>query len=400
LRAGCAHVPLKEVAAINPRLTEPPRADEAVSFVPMAELLAAEARTTAGELRRFSELSNGYSQFRRDDVLVAKITPCFENGKIGRATIGTAIGAGSTEFHVIRPDPRRLDTSYALHFIRRSDVRQRGILRMTGSAGQRRVPASFLEALKIPLPPLDEQQRIAQVLNAASQVRAKRISSIELLDALRDAVFLTMMLPAPTSWPLIPVSDLIDGSRGGIRTGPFGSQLLHSEFVDAGVAVLGIDNAVTNEFRRSAQRYISDAKYQQLRRYTVNPRDVLITIMGTCGRAAVVPDDIGLAINTKHLCCISLDESKCLPSFLHAYFLRHPLSQRYLLLRARGAIMAGLNMRIIKDLPVLLPPIEIQARLEAQFAGIDRMREKMIMHNRQLEALFDCLEHRAFSGEL
>jgi type I restriction enzyme S subunit len=174
--------------------------------------------------------------------------------------------------------------------------------------------------------------------------------------------------------------------------------------VDDGIAVLGIDNAVANEFRWDKRRYITEAKYQDLARYRVYPGDVLITIMGTCGRCAVVPDDIPLAINTKHLCCITLDQQACLPEYLHRYFLHDPSAQAYLTAQAKGSIMAGLNMGIISAMPVRLPPLDQQAAIVERFDRLQAECDRLVdVQNSKLAALDELkqsLLHQAFTGAL
>jgi type I restriction enzyme S subunit len=265
---------------------------------------------------------------------------------------------------------------------------------------QAAVSRDALLSMRVPLPPLPEQRRIAEVLDRAEALRAKRRAALAQLDTLTQSIFLDMFGdPEAKTWGMTTVAELAHSGPGSIRTGPFGSQLLHGEFVDRGIAVLGIDNVVRNEFRWGERRFISEDKYRQLKRYTVRPGDALITIMGTCGRCAIVPDDIPVAINTKHLCCITLDQRKCLPVFLHAYFLRHPLARRYLEHTAKGAIMAGLNMEIIKAMPIPVPPVELQHEFGRRVAAVDQAKAGHQASLAEFDSLFASLQDRAFRGE-
>jgi type I restriction enzyme S subunit len=279
---------------------------------------------------------------------------------------------------------------------------------ITGAA-QPKLNQKALNSIPIPAPPLPEQQRIVGLLDEAfagiATAKANAEKNLQNARALFNSGFSALSSPSEQrSWVKTTVADIAAPKKWAIRTGPFGSQLLHSEFVDEGIAVLGIDNAVANEFRWGKSRFITTEKYQQLQRYRVYPGDVLITNMGTCGRCAIVPDDIPTAINTKHLCCTTLDRSKCLPGYLHAYYLHHPVAQTFLANRAKGSIMAGLNMGLIKELPVLLPPLKRQKELVEAFSSLREETQRLAsLYERKLaalDALKKSLLHQAFIGEL
>lgn len=261
--------------------------------------------------------------------------------------------------------------------------------------------AKHLNTIKIPVPPLETQQKIVSILEKAEETKKLRARADELTQKLLQSVFIEMFdgLHA-NDWSVTTVEEVVHPNKGSMRTGPFGSQLLHSEFVEEGIAVLGIDNAVKNDFEWGKRRFISESKYEELKRYTVYPGDVVITIMGTCGRCAIVPDDIPLSINTKHLCCITLNQEKCLPIYLHGYFLQHPIARHYLLSKANGAIMDGLNMKIIKDMPIIIPPIELQKKYGTIVQKINETKQTQQQSSLEINNLFDVLMQKAFTGEL
>ena len=204
---------LNTIADVNPRLTDSLKDDTTVSFIPMSAVTAETATTSLGENRSYSEVSKGFTSFLNGDILVAKITPCFENGKIAQATLSHPIGFGSTEFHVVRPQVGKTDARYLLHYLRQDRIRQDGAQKMTGSAGQRRVPEHFLAGLVVPYPPLPEQRRIADVLDRAEALRAKRRAALAQLDTLTQAIFIDMFgdpVANEKHWPLELLDALAD----------------------------------------------------------------------------------------------------------------------------------------------------------------------------------------------
>ena len=256
--------------------------------------------------------------------------------------------------------------------------------------------------IKILLPPIAEQKRIAAIAQKCDRLRRTRRYTQQLSDTYLQTVFLQMFAETESrNWDLSNLEDLVKGGKNTIRTGPFGSQLLHEEFkLEGDVAVLGIDNVVQNSFAWDKKRFITSQKYQELKRYTVYPGDVLITIMGTCGRCVVAPQNIPLAINTKHLCRITLDQKRCLPTYLQHFFLRHPSALRQLGVSERGAVMPGLNMGLIKELVIPLPPLPLQEKFAQIVQRFERLRAQQREADRQAEHLFQTVLHRAFRGEL
>lgn len=172
-------VKLGEVCDLNPRRDKMISGETMISFIEMKSLLENGSVLPVKTLAK--QYLKGFSPFRNRDVLVAKITPCFQNNKIGLAEIGTDFGFGTTEFHVLRVHEKQLLPEYLTLFLRRQCVLIAGEASMTGSGGQRRVPKSFFENLQIPLPPLEEQKRIAEILGGVAEAIQKTTYEIRLI---------------------------------------------------------------------------------------------------------------------------------------------------------------------------------------------------------------------------
>ncbi len=264
--------------------------------------------------------------------------------------------------------------------------------------------ATIVRNLEMQLPPLDDQIRIAHLLSKIEGLITQRKRHLQQLDDLLKSVFMEMFgpqTPGYADWLLVEIKDLAAKHKGAMRTGPFGSHLLHSEFTTQGdVVVLGIDNAVQNRFAWGERRFITSEKYKELESYRIYPQDVIVTIMGTIGRSAVIPDDIPLAINTKHLAAITLNKEVANPLFVSYSIHSSPFILNQFKNKNRGAIMSGLNLGLIKETKLKLPPIEFQNRFASIHQKIDEIKNRYQQSLINMKALYGALSQKAFKSEL
>ena len=165
-------VPLAEVCTINPPKSEalalPP--ETLVSFVPMSDLGENRITFAPRETKRVGELGASYTYFADGDVLIAKVTPCFENGKAGIARdLTNGVGFGSSEFYVLRPLNSVLP-EFIYFCVTHDQFRKPAIGQMTGTGGLQRVPRTYVDRFPIPLPPLEVQNEIVAEIEGYQKV--------------------------------------------------------------------------------------------------------------------------------------------------------------------------------------------------------------------------------------
>ena len=165
LPPGWSASPLGDIAGINPPLDRCVVSDDTeVTFVPMRAVAAEGGGLVAPETRRYGEVKKGYTSFLSSDVIMAKITPCTENGKTTVVPeVPGQVCFGSTEFHTIRPE-QGVQAEWIEKFLLQHETRRLAQRSMTGGVGQMRVPGEFLNSIRIPIAPSNEQARIVSTL--------------------------------------------------------------------------------------------------------------------------------------------------------------------------------------------------------------------------------------------
>jgi len=391
---------IAEVAEINPTLSGPPTNDDTLcSFIPMDAVDELAADITRIVKRPFKEVAKDYTPFSENDVLFAKITPCMENGKCAIAHgLRSGVGFGSTEFHVVRASKQILP-EWIYFFWRLPETRALAERNMTGTAGQKRVPTSFLENLKIPLPSVEEQRRLIVLLKEADRLRRMRRYALQICDEFMPAAFLAIFgdpIENLHAFEFVQLQDELQCIESGFSPVCDGPRESSSQW-----AVLGLGAVTTGVFNPEENKRLPDS-VAPLPELEVQNGDLLVTRKNTYDLVAacvyvrkppprlLLPDTIFRFRLKKR--------SQLSPVFLWG-LLSFPSFRRSVQRLASGSAgsMPGISKEKFMTVRCPAPPLHLQQEFSDSALRQEQLRSIHVEALRQADHLFQTLLHQAFS---
>ena len=285
-------------------------------------------------------------------------------------------------------DQKRVDQNYLRHCLE-----YRGFDDAITGAAQPQITRQNLDRVKIPLPPLSEQKRIAAILDKADQLRQKRRQAITLLDSLTQSIFLEMFGDPVISWPSFELKDVV--RSGTIVT--YGIVQAGDEF-DGGVPYIRTGDIRDGRIESSGVRHTDPSLAAKFARSRVEAGEIVMSIRATVGTTAIVPLELDGANLTQGTARISPGEHVTREYLL--YYLRSEPAQNWIQRQVKGATFREITLSRLRELTVVVPPIEMQR----QFSNLAQKNQKAILDHshskKHIDYLFSSLQHRAFSGQL
>jgi type I restriction enzyme S subunit len=351
--------------------------------------------------RPLAEVIGSYTYFADGDVLLAKITPCFENGKLGIAAgLTNGIGFGSSEYIVFRPGPS-VDKEWLYYFLSRESFRAEGAGRMSGAVGHKRVAKEFIEAYPIPVPPLPEQHRIVAILDEAfdgiATAKANAEKNLQNARALFESHLQSVFTERGEGWVDVRLGDICDRVSVG-HVGPT------SEFYceeSAGIRFLRSQNVRRGYLDWSGVQYVTLEFHRQLKKSQLQVGDLLFVRVGANrGDCCSVPEGAG-ELNCANI--VFARPTRGNAGYLERYC-QSPQGRAQLLGMTTGSAQGVINTSSVAELVLPLPPEQEQKMIVGALLELqDETQRLESLYQQKLTALDDLkksLLHQAFSGQL
>ena len=398
-------VALSEVCQIKPPKKESKEQlieTDLVSFVPMKNLGICSKSFELSEERALGEVYSGYTYFADNDVLLAKITPCFENGKLGIANeLINGIGFGSSEYIVFRVNDE-LDAEYLFYFLSQNSFRATGAKVMTGAVGHKRVPKEFIENYQLPLPPLPEQKRIVAILDetfagislAAANAEKNLANARELFESYLNNVF----TQKNDEWKGKNLEDIADFKNG-----------LNFSKISKGekIHIVGVKDFKSNYWVPLDELDTIQIDGVLAETYLLKTDDILTVrsngnkrLIGRCILTGEVTEKMSHSGFTIR---IRLHSSDILPSYL-THYLKSDVVREILVESGGGANISSLNQKTLSKVLVYFPSKSEQNRIVANIEAFqNKVAQLETIYQQKLTALNELKQsilQKAFTGQL
>lgn len=332
------------------------------------------------------ELASSKFKFTKNHVLYGKLRPY-----LAKIALPDFNGICSTDILPILPGSA-LDRRFLCYFLRQPTMVEFANSRAAG-ANLPRLGPSVLSRFLIPLPPLPEQRRIADVLERAEALRAKRRAALAELDSLTQSIFLDMFGDPVTNgrnYSIVGMGDVCD-----VRDGTHDSPKYVS---NGGYPLVTSKNLSRGFIDLSDVNYISESDYVQTnKRSKVDRGDIIMPMIGTIGSPVLVEHEPCFAI--KNVALIKFNKTSPL-----AVFVRHLLSCHYfdhvIGQKNRGGTQKFVSLGDLREFPLPLPPAELQREFAGRVAAVEKLKALQRASLAELDELFASLQHRAFRGDL
>jgi len=411
---------VRNVASLSPTYSSSiPATDEPCTVVPM-ELLSEEGPIDTSNQQPFEDVQSGLTLFEQGDVLIAKITPCMENGKGAYVhQLPTRYGFGSTEFHVLRPSTR-VNGKFLYYATFNPVYRAYAAENMTGAAGQKRVSSRFLKDTRFFFPQLDEQERIARYLDTSCAAIDKAVSTkrtqLETLDALRKGTIQRVvtrgiedsrklvatgnvwMEQIPGGWSLVALKRVCEVQTGLTLGKEYEGPLIERPYLRVANVQdghLDLEDITTIEVPAEIAA-----------RVELLPGDVLMTEGGDLdklGRGYLWNGEIERCLHQNHIFAVRCFRHKLLPKFLTYLTASHYGRDYFEATGKRTTNLASTNSTKVGQFPLPLPELPEQEKLvEYLDDQIRRFRSIQSAHERQIKTLLayrNSLIHECVTGQ-
>ncbi|MDP4533707.1 restriction endonuclease subunit S [Marinobacter salarius] len=374
--------------------------DALVSFVPMSGLGINTKDLFLDVDRTLGEVSGSYTYFAENDVILAKITPCFENGKLGIARgLTNGIGFGSSEFIVFRPG-ENIVPDYLYYFLLRPQFRKFGKRVMTGAVGHRRVPRDFIENTEILLPSISEQKRIVAILDhALYEIEQARVRAEKNLQNARDLFesFLQKLFSfGSDKWEYVKLEDITESISDGDHSAPPKS--------DSGIPFITISNI--NKSTREidfSETFSVPKEYFMALKEKRRPKigDVLYTVTGSYGIPVLIKNETEFCFQ-RHIGLVR--PANDVDSTWLYYLLLSPQVFDQANKGAKGAAQKTVSLKTLRNILVPRIPYDIQVKMAQEISSVQdktaALERIYVSKLRSLEELKESILDKAFVAQL